>query len=253
MMRPLLFLLVLLALACSISGCGSHRDPGRADEAHAHPPDHARHHPGSGHPGHAEGAPGNPHGGHHADFSDVPRFAKIFDDPERRTWQHPAEVVALLEPSPGMTIVDLGAGTGYFESLLAAAVAPGGRVLALDVEPAMVEYMNERFATAGLESVEARVVRGDDPELPPGSVDRILIVDTWHHLPDRERYAKRLRTALRPGGSILVVDFTPESPHGPPASMRLSEKRVADELLRAGFEVDVLEESLPWQYAIRAR
>ena len=117
----------------------------------------------------------------------------------------------------------------------------------------MVEHMNERFAAAGLENVEARVVAGDDPGLPPGSIDRILIVDTWHHLQDRERYAKRLRMALRAGGEILVVDFTPESPHGPPASMRLSEERVAEELARAGFEVEVLEESLPWQYMIRAR
>ena len=253
MMRSRLSLLALFILVHSIFGCAIHRDSGTAGGGHVHARDHARHHPGSEHPGHGEGMSGDAHEGHHADFSDVPRFAKIFDDPARHAWQHPAEVVALLDLSPGMTVVDLGAGTGYFEPFLAGAVGPGGRVLALDVEPAMVEYMNERFAAAGLENVEARLVAGDDPELPSESVDRILIVDTWHHLPDRERYAKRLRAALRTGGGVLVVDFTPDSPHGPPASMRLSEGRVADELFRAGFEVDVLEESLPWQYVIRAR
>ena len=188
-----------------------------------------------------------------ADFSDVERFAEIFDDPDRSEWQRPDEVVGLLGLSRGMVVVDLGAGTGYFEPHLAAVVGSEGRVVALDIEPAMVEHMNERFEAAGIENVEARVVAEDDPGLAPASVDRILIVDTWHHLPARARYAKRLRAALRPGGEVLVVDFTPESPHGPPASMRLSEERVAEELSGAGFEVEILEESLPWQYVIRGR
>ncbi|MDX1383208.1 MAG: SAM-dependent methyltransferase, partial [Thermoanaerobaculia bacterium] len=76
--------------------------------------------------------------GMHHDFSDVERFERMFEDPERVRWQQPEKLVAALEIAAGMTVADLGAGTGYFLPWLNAAVGPKGRVLALDVEPAMV-------------------------------------------------------------------------------------------------------------------
>lgn len=209
-------------------------------------PGHAEHHPGAGTSAH-DGS------GHRHGFADAERFAEVFDDPARDEWQRPADVIALLELKPGMTVVDLGAGTGYFEPHLSAAVGPRGRVLALDVEPNMVAYMEKRFAKSGLANVEARRVAPDDPGLAPASVDRILIVDTWHHVDERESYAARLREILRPGGAVLIVDFTPESPHGPPARMRLSPERVRAELSAGGLHAEVLPETLPWQYAVRGR
>jgi SAM-dependent methyltransferase len=210
----------------------------------AGPADHA-----SGHP-HARG---DHHGeGHHHDFSDVERFAAMFDDPARDEWQRPADVVRLLEVESGATIVDLGAGTGYFARHLSPAAGASGRVIALDTEPAMVEHMRARFEREGLANAEARTVAGDDPALDARSVDRILIVDTWHHLADRTRYAERLRDALREGGFVLVVDFSPESPHGPPPAMRLSAETIASELEAAGLRARVVDEPLPYQYAVRA-
>ncbi|MCB9594997.1 MAG: class I SAM-dependent methyltransferase [Sandaracinaceae bacterium] len=205
--------------------------------------DHAAHHPGA--------TGGGEHAGHH-DFSDVERFAALFDAPDRDEWQRPAEVVGLLELSEGQVVADLGAGTGYFEPHLAAAVGESGQVLALDVEEAMVAHMRNRFEEAGLHNVEARAVSPDDPGLEPGSVDRILIVDTWHHIEDRPAYARHLAAALRPGGFILVVDFTEESPHGPPESMRLSPHQVSTELTHGGLSASTVEETLPHQFVIRA-
>lgn len=221
------------------------------------PPDHASGHPGAHraeHHGHHEEPGGHGHdhaGGHHHDFSDVERFAAIFDDPERDEWQRPEQVVALLELSPGATVADVGAGTGYFAPRLSRAVGPDGRVLALDVEPNMVAHMQERFDEAGLDNAEARVVEPSDPGLE--SVDRVLIVDTWHHIEDRGAYAARLREGLAPGGFVLVIDFTADSPHGPPPEMRLTAEQIAAELREGGLEVDVVEETLPYQYAVRAR
>lgn len=235
MTRAILFLGVLLA------ACGASAPP------HEHP--HGDHDHASGHPG-ARGHHGQGH--HHHDFSDVERFAAIFDDPARDQWQRPADVVALLELEPGMAVADLGTGTGYFLPHLAQAVGPSGRVLGLDTEPRMVEHVRERVERAGLTNVEARVVAPDDPGLAPGSVDRILVVDTWHHIADRERYAARLRAALREGGFVLVVDFTPESPHGPPPAMRLSADAVVRELEAGGLAARVLDEPLPYQYVVRA-
>ena len=210
------------------------------------PPDHASGHPGHGH-GHGHG-----HGMTH-DFSDVGRFEELFDAPDRDGWQRPAEVVALLGAAPGQTLVDLGTGTGYFLPFLSVAAGAAGRVLALDAEPAMVEHVRRRAEREGLAHVEARAVTESDPGLEAASVDRILIVDTWHHLPDRAAYAARLRDALRPDGVILVVDFTAESPHGPPPEHRLAAEAVAAELEAAGLRTEIAEEGLPFQYAVRAR
>jgi SAM-dependent methyltransferase len=190
------------------------------------------------------------HGGMVHDFTDVGRWVAVFDDPARDAWQHPAEVVAKMELRPGMTVVDLGAGTGYFEPHLARAVGAGGHVLALDAEPKLVAYLGERARREGLGNVEARVVAPDEPGLAPGSVDRVLIVDTWHHLGDRPAYARKLAAALRPGGSVVVVDFTQTTAMGPPVQHRIPPDQVAAELGAAGLGARVIDESLPEQFIV---
>lgn len=188
------------------------------------------------------------------DFSDTEKFAKHFDDPERDAWQRPAEVLGQLRVAPGQVVVDLGAGTGYFLPALARAVGSTGQVLALDVEPRMIELMGRRVREQGLGNVTPRQVAADDPGLAAGSVARVLIVNTWHHLDDRAEYARKLARALAPGGEILIVDFTLDSDLGPPARYRLSAEQVLAELRAGGLRAEVVEpEQLPKQYLVRAR
>lgn len=203
------------------------------------------------------GAGGHHAGGHHADhadhgFGDAARWAEVFDDPARDAWQRPDEVVRLLGVGPGLTVADVGAGTGYFERRLSHQVGSAGRVLALDVEPAMVAYLEERGRREMWRGVEARLVPGDDPQLGEADVDRILIVDTWHHLPDRAAYGAKLARALRAGGQLAVVDFTPDAPMGPPPAMRLTAEQVAAELGAVGLEATIVDETLPHQYVVLA-
>jgi len=246
-MKRLSFAMILLA------ACGS-SEPAETDEPTTETDSGGEAEAGAGEHEHTHGRHQHGHHGqgHDHDFSDVERFAAIFDDPERDEWQKPDEVVALLELEAGQAVADLGAGTGYFLSRLSAAVGPEGRVLALDVEPNMVAHMEERIAAEELANTEARVVPTDGPGLEPASVDAILIVDTWHHVGEREAYAEKLFAALKPGGAVFVVDFTRDAPHGPPAEMRLSPLQVAEELAPAGFEISTLEETLPHQYVVRA-
>lgn len=191
--------------------------------------------------------------GPEGDFTDAECFARMFDSPERDAWQRPDEVVTLLAVREGMTVVDLGAGTGYFESRLSTAVGPTGMVLALDVEPAMLDYMQARLTREELRNVALRQIPSDGADLAADSVDRILIVDTWHHIDERTAYAAGLRDALREQGTITIVDFTLESTEGPPRSMRLPTEVVLEELRNANLQAEVLEESLPNQWVVRAR
>lgn len=188
----------------------------------------------------------------HHRFEKAEDWAPMFDDPQRDAWQQPDKVVAALALAPGMVVADIGAGTGYFEKRLATAVGANGAVIAVDIEPDMVRYLRERAHRESTPNVEARLGTADDPKLPAGSVDRILVVDTWHHISDRVEYAKKLASALRPGGFVLVVDFTLETKRGPPKAHRLAPEQVIDELTRAGLRASVVEVGLPDQYVIKA-
>jgi ubiquinone/menaquinone biosynthesis C-methylase UbiE len=158
-----------------------------------------------------------------------------------------------MELRPGMTVADIGAGTGYFLPHLAAAVAPGGMALGLDPEENLVHFMKERAAREGWAGVEIRRIPFDTPQLAPGSTDRILIVNTWHHIDHRQAYAATLTKALAHGGRIYIVDFTKESPHGPSVEHRLAPQQVIEELQQGGLAAELVDSQLPYQYVIVAR
>lgn len=186
----------------------------------------------------------------HDHHRDAKHWHEVLDDPGRDAAQKPAEVVAALAVAEGMTIADVGAGTGYFESYLSAAVGDTGRVLALDVDAELVAHMQQRLE--GVANVEARRVAFDDPGLEPGSIDRILIVDVWHHLGDRIIYAKKLAAALKPAGRLVIVDYLVDAPTGPPAEMRVSAAAIVAELNAAGFDAREVPETLPNQFIVVA-
>ena len=180
-------------------------------------------------------------------------YAHRLDEPSRDAWQRPEEVIELLGCRPGMTVVDLGAGTGYFLPYLSVAVGDEGRVIPLDLEPSTIAWLHTRIEKEGLRNVHPAVVAPDDPALAVHSVDRILVANTWHHISGRVDYAEKLLLSLRPGGLLLIVDFTMDSPEGPPTERRLSSNTVVAELEAAGFVVQVLKESLPYHYVVVGR
>lgn len=182
-------------------------------------------------------------------FDNAETWAKVFDDPARDAWQHPDDVVAALGLTASMTVADVGAGTGYFTVRLARAV-PSGQVIATDIEPDMVRYLTERATREGLPNVRAVLSTGDDPRLAPGSVDRVLVVDVWHHISDRARYAKGLAAALRPAGQVAIVDFTSAATHGPPRKHRLPPETIIADLKAAGLDAQVSPTQLPDQFIV---
>jgi len=187
----------------------------------------------------------------HHSFDDVAKWVDVFDDPARDAWQKPDAVLAALEVKPGMTVADLGAGTGYFSVRLAKAVGDNGKVLAIDVEPKLVDHIKERAAKANLTQVVAVLAPVDDPTLPARGVDLVLIVDTWHHIDDRLAYLPKLAAGLKPGGRVAVVDFKKgEFPVGPPDAHKLTADAVAAEFRESGWSVAKQWDELPFQYVL---
>ena len=106
----------------------------------------------------------------HHSFADVEHWKSVFDDPARAAWQKPEELVRALEIRPGMTVVDLGAGTGYFSRFLSAAVGPAGTVLAVDPEPNMVAQLRARAEQEKTDNVVPILASPDNPRIPAASV-----------------------------------------------------------------------------------
>lgn len=235
--RRLLETSAAVVAAGVVEGCAAER-PAPASTTTTHTPDR----PAEG--AHAHGASHD--GGHH----DPNRWLETLDDPARDAWQKPREVVSAMAISEGMVIADIGAGTGYFEPHLSRAVGARGRVLALDISPELVAHMRRRFGESGLTNVEARLVSPADPGLATGSIDRVLIVDTWHHITDRVEYARKLLKALAPTGRIVIVDYPVDAPTGPPPELRVSERQVVAELEAAGFRARIEPDALERQYVV---
>jgi SAM-dependent methyltransferase len=232
-------LLVSALFVVALNSCGAQDQSAR--EPRAENPSHAAPHGGACH--------GDAHAGAYEHrFEKAEDWAKRFDDPMRDLWQKPELVVEAMKMGPEMVVADIGAGTGYFLPHLAKTAA---RVIGLDIEPDMVRYMNERIAREKLEGTSARECKADDPGLTPASVDRILIVDTWHHIGDRGEYSKRLKAALREGGAVYVVDFKLDAPMGPPKDHRLTPEQAIAELQAGGLAAETVEVDLPYQWVVR--
>ena len=181
-------------------------------------------------------------------FDNIEYWARMFEDPARDKWQKPAEVVAAMNLKHGDIVADIGAGTGYFTRRFAVAVGPEGKAMGLDIEPGMVQYMKDDAAKLGLKNYTARVVKTDDPELAPGSVDVVFLCDTYHHIDNRSEYFKHIAKSLKPGGRVIDIDFYKDSDFGPPREHKIAKEVVIKEMKRAGYHLISSHDMLPEQY-----
>lgn len=182
------------------------------------------------------------------EFQDTTHWARAFESPDRAQWQKPDQVVSALDLKPGQTVVDVGAGTGYFTRRFARAVGASGKAIGLDIEPGMIDYMRADATKLNMSNYQARLVKPDDPELAPRSVDLIFFCDVLHHIDDRAAYLRKLAPALKPGGRVAVIDFKKTAPLGPPAPMRIPVQQMIAQFNQAGYRVAGDHRFLPYQY-----
>jgi len=137
----------------------------------------------------------------------VKEYVKKFESNERETYARRHEIVAALGLTPGMTVADVGAGTGLFTRLFAEKVGSTGKVYAVDIAPRFLEHIAAEAKKRGQTNVVT--VRGsqDTTNLPRESVDLVFLSDVYHHLEKPEKALASIRQALKPGGELVVVDF----------------------------------------------
>ena len=168
---------------------------------------------------------------------DVDSYIQNLLNAERVEELRPDEVVAALMLADNAIVADLGSGPGVFTIPLARQVSRGV-VYAVDVEPRQLDALRGRVADTELNNIVPVLASYSTPHLPPSHVDLILVVDTYHHLEDRVNYFRRLRSMLRPGGRLAILEYMPgELPVGPPVARKLPEGRRAEELQAAGYSL----------------
>lgn len=189
------------------------------------------------------------HFSHHS-FDDPEAFSKRFDAPERDEWQKPDRVIEAFQLSDDATVAEIGAGTGYFVVRLAKHLKRG-KVIALDEEPKMVDFLKKRIQQLGLTNVEVRLSRRGDPDNWMEKLDLILCVDAYHHIADRISYFSNYHRYLKGNGKLVIIDRVASSRVVPPAHLRISTELVKQELKEAGFvPVQEMDFLLPDQFYI---
>ncbi|MEM9327921.1 MAG: class I SAM-dependent methyltransferase [Bacteroidota bacterium] len=184
--------------------------------------------------------------------SSVDELIKRFESPERDAYQHPKKVMDYLGNVEGMTIMDIGTGSGYFAVRLA---DKGAEVIAADVNEEFLAHVRKRVQNNDLHNIEVRKIPYDSPALKEAEADKVLIVNTYHHIEARSQYFAKVRNGTKPGGELVVIDFFKmDTPVGPPTHHKVSMDQVIAELKDAGYQFfDVEVNLLPYQFIITAK
>jgi SAM-dependent methyltransferase len=177
--------------------------------------------------------------------------AAWLERPEREDEEQPSKAIAALDIKPGQVVADVGAGSGYYTVRLAKRVGPTGRVFATDIQQEMLDLLTKRLARERVNNVELVLATDVDPRLPAGQLDLILMVDVYHELARPQDVLRRLRTALKPDGRLVLVEFRKESAWVPiREEHKMSVKEARMELEAEGYRFDRVIDVLPWQHIL---
>jgi len=168
---------------------------------------------------------------------------------ERDREEDPDQAIRLLRIQKGSTIADVGAGSGNITIRLARAVGPTGKVYANDIQPGMLQILQQNVARAKLTNVVPVLGAIDDPKLPAESIDLAIMVDVYHEFSEPQKMLQRLREALKPGGRLVLLEFRAEDPDVPILrEHKMTKAQVKQEVEHEGFKQSRVFNDLPWQH-----
>jgi ubiquinone/menaquinone biosynthesis C-methylase UbiE len=191
---------------------------------------------------------------------DLAEWVGRLEGENRAIFQYRHAIVATLALDEGDEVADVGAGTGFLTRLMAEEVGPEGKVYAVDVVPEFIEHIRERAAKEGLTQIETVTGEPRSTKLATDSVDVVLVCDTYHHFEYPEDSLASIREALRPGGTLVVIDFERVEGVSPPFAIghvRAGKGTVTDEVKDAGFdlvrEIPLMEQEGQYYLVFRER
>jgi SAM-dependent methyltransferase len=221
------------------------RDAGVGDPSAGHPADRQAHAPASSPidcPLHKGGVDPT----HLRPFDQVEKYIAFLEKPEREAWQKPDDVVKALGLQGTETLVDVGAGSGYFAFRFARAL-PQGKVIATDTEAEMIRHIHHRAMHDGVANIEAVLTKPDDPEIGKDA-DWVFICDVFHHVPERAAWLDRIVKEMKPGARLALIEFKQgKLPQGPPEAVKIPRKQLLALATRAGLVLDGEKKLLPYQ------
>lgn len=163
-------------------------------------------------------------------------WIKTLENPARVAGLRVDEVIARLRLKPGDVVADLGAGSGLFAFPMAKAVAPGGRVYAVELDEGFLTHMRTKATAESVRNIVPVLGTFTDPALPARDVDVAFFHDVLHHVQDRAAYLKSVAGYVKPGGRIVVIDLNPDSsPHRDQAELIVTKEQTAAWMAAAGF------------------
>lgn len=188
---------------------------------------------------------------------DAAEWAARFEHEGRAIFDKRREIVDAMQLRRGMDAADIGAGSGLIARLMAERVGPEGAVYAVDVAKNMVEYIEQTASEQKIANLKAVLGHARSPRLAPRSVDRVAVIDTYHHFEYPAEMLAEIKRALRPDGMLVLVDFKRVPGVSRPyilEMVRAGEDTFIDEFRRAGFDlIDRNDDMLPENYLLRFR
>jgi 2-polyprenyl-3-methyl-5-hydroxy-6-metoxy-1,4-benzoquinol methylase len=180
-------------------------------------------------------------------FAESEKYIEFLERPDRAAWQKPDAVVAALHLTGSETLVDVGAGSGYFSFRLAKAL-PKGKVIATDVDPEMIRHIHHKVLTEGITNLKVVLTDPKDPGVGPGA-DVVFVCDVLHHVEGREAWLMKLSSGMKPGARLVLIEFKEgKLPEGPPEEVKIPKAQLVSMVEGAGLSLQAdLPALLPYQ------
>ena len=165
--------------------------------------------------------------------------------------EEPERLIAALDLKQGDHVCDLGCGNGFYSLKIAERIQPRGMVYAVDIQPQMLELLNERARARQVQNITPILGDGDDPKLPAGKIDLLLLVDVYHEFSEPQVMLRQIHKSLKSSGRVALVEFRAEDPEVPIKRLhKMTQAQCLKEFSANGFKLVGQFDQLPWQHVL---